>query len=91
MPSKERWTRIMGNANQSASLTGKMLKDLLSGLAVGIYMIFLLYLGGMNMLQQYFSIYYTKEMELVGELWSSGLCRSFSGRFPDIWMACTVC
>lgn len=68
MPSKERWTRIMGNANQSVSLTGKMLKDLLSGLAVGVYMIFLLYLGGMNMLQQYFSIYYTKEMELVGEL-----------------------
>ena len=63
MPSKKRWMRLVGNANQSASLTGKMLKDLLSGLAVGVYMIFLLYLGGMNMLQQYFSTYYTKEVE----------------------------
>lgn len=50
---------MMGFMNQSASLTGKMLKDLLSGLAVGAYVIFLLYLGGMNMLQQYFSAYYT--------------------------------
>ncbi|MDE6969051.1 MAG: sensor histidine kinase, partial [Eubacterium sp.] len=60
--------QMTGYENQSASLTGKMLKDLLSGLAVGAYMIFLLYLGGMNMLQQYFSTYYTGEAELVEEL-----------------------
>ncbi len=65
---RERWMRMMGYVNQSASLTGKMLKDLLSGLAVGVYVIFLLYLGGRNMLQQYFSAYYTGEAELVEEL-----------------------
>lgn len=60
--------QIMRYVNQSASLTGKMLKDLLSGLAVGAYIICLLYLGGINMLQQYFSAYYTGEAELVEEL-----------------------
>lgn len=58
----------MGYRNHSASLTGKMLKDLLSGLAVGGYVIFLIYLGGRNMLHQYFSAYYTGEAKLIEEL-----------------------
>lgn len=58
----------MGCVNHSSSLTGKMLKDLFSGLAVGTYVIFLLYLGGRNMLWQYFSTCYTAEAELMEEL-----------------------
>ncbi len=58
----------MRYVNDSASLTGKMLKDLVSGLAVGIYVMVLLYLGGKNMLQQYFFTYDTKEAELMKEL-----------------------
>ena len=50
------------------SLTGKMLKDLLAGLAVGVYLALILYFGGRNMLQQYFFDYYTKEAELVQDL-----------------------
>lgn len=50
------------------SLTGKMLKDLLSGLAVSIYLMILLYFGGVNMLQMYFSVYYREEAELIKEL-----------------------
>ena len=59
---------MMGYINDSSSLTGKMLKDLLIGLAVGTYIIFLLYLGGTDMLQQYFSACYTGEAELIEEL-----------------------
>lgn len=51
-----------------ASLTGKMLKDLLSGLAVGTYLILLLYLGGKNALQYYFFVHYEGEAGLVEEL-----------------------
>ena len=50
------------------SMTGKMLKDLSIGLVAGAYTGILLYLGGTNMLQQYFSACYTQEAELLEEL-----------------------
>lgn len=50
------------------SLTQKMFKSLLSGLAVGLYLAMLLYFGGMGMLQQYLFDYYAGEAELLAEL-----------------------
>lgn len=52
----------------SDSLTGKMLKDLLSGLVVGAYLILLLYLGSKNQLEQYFFNNDTGEAMLAEEL-----------------------
>ncbi len=58
----------MGNRKKTDSLTGKMLRDLLYGVAAGIYLMFVLYLGGRNMLQQYFTDFQMKETLLMGEL-----------------------
>lgn len=58
----------MGYDKNSASLTKKMLKDLLSGLAVGVYLAAVLYFGAKNMMQEYFSACYAGEAELAKEL-----------------------
>lgn len=40
----------------SASLTGKMVKRLIAGLAAGMFLMAFLYLGSVNLLQQYFCV-----------------------------------